>query len=103
MPISTLREGSLGGLSRLCRFSRDLSRNARNSDTTLPISSPVRFNQKYSFICYHITEPILSLLHVVKKIGAQIAFSRIRQNDDDSLSGIFPSLRIIYRGCDRRT
>jgi hypothetical protein len=51
MPTNTFREGSFGGLSRLCRVSNDLKRNVRNSATTVSISRLISFNDiEYSSI-----------------------------------------------------
>jgi hypothetical protein len=44
MPTNIFREGSFGGLSRLCRVSSDLKRKVRNSATTMSISSFVSFS-----------------------------------------------------------
>src|SRR4051812_1140550 len=39
IPTNTFREGSFGGLLRRCRVSSDRKRKARNSATTVPIST----------------------------------------------------------------
>jgi hypothetical protein len=51
MPTNTFREGSFGGLSRLCRVSSDLKRKVRNSATTVSISRFASFSDiEYSSI-----------------------------------------------------